>query len=105
MRRLVEAVPSIELQNAKPARQAIVRIETTDGRSLFHRTYEVRGMVLFQLKQPEKAIESFNKSIQLQPGQVGPYIARARARADVPLRRHQPVRPGYERLRARRHPP
>lgn len=47
------------------------------------RLYEVRGMVLFQLKQPEKAIESFNKSIQLQPGQVGPYIARARARAQI----------------------
>ncbi len=43
IRKLVEAVPSKELQTAKPARQAIVRIETADGRTLTHRTYEVRG--------------------------------------------------------------
>ncbi len=43
IRKLVEAVPSKELQTAKPARQAIVRIETADGRTLAHRTYEVRG--------------------------------------------------------------
>ena len=42
------------------------------------RLFEVRGMVLFQLKQPEKAIESYNKAIQMQPGQIGPFIARAR---------------------------
>jgi 2-methylcitrate dehydratase PrpD len=43
IRQLVELVPSEELQKAVPARQAIVRIETTDGRSLSHRTYVVRG--------------------------------------------------------------
>jgi 2-methylcitrate dehydratase PrpD len=43
IRKLVEAVPSRELQAAVPARQAIVRIETADGRELWHRTYEVRG--------------------------------------------------------------
>src|SRR5258708_23698657 len=31
------------LEAAVPARQAIVKIETTDGRTLSHRTYEVRG--------------------------------------------------------------
>jgi 2-methylcitrate dehydratase PrpD len=36
-------MPSAELTAAVPARQAIVTIETTDGRSLRHRTYAVRG--------------------------------------------------------------
>ena len=43
VRKLVELVPSQELQMAVPARQAIVKIETADGRSLGHRTYVVRG--------------------------------------------------------------
>jgi 2-methylcitrate dehydratase PrpD len=43
IRKLVEAVPNQELVTAVPARQAIVQIETADGRSLRHRTYEVRG--------------------------------------------------------------
>jgi 2-methylcitrate dehydratase PrpD len=43
VRRLVEAVPNQELVSAMPARQSIVMIETTDGRTINHRTYEVRG--------------------------------------------------------------
>jgi 2-methylcitrate dehydratase PrpD len=43
MRHLIEAVPNQELVSAVPARQSIVTIETTDGRTLHHRTYEVRG--------------------------------------------------------------
>ena len=43
IRKLIEAVPNQELAKAVPARQSIVRIETADGRSLVHRTYEVRG--------------------------------------------------------------
>jgi 2-methylcitrate dehydratase PrpD len=43
VRRLVEAAPNQELVTAVPARQAIVKIETTDGRTLSHRTFEVRG--------------------------------------------------------------
>jgi 2-methylcitrate dehydratase PrpD len=43
IRKLIELVPSQELQMAVPARQAIVRIETADGRSLSHRTTVVRG--------------------------------------------------------------
>jgi 2-methylcitrate dehydratase PrpD len=43
VRRLVEAVPNQELVTAVPARQAIVKIETANGRTLSHRTYEVRG--------------------------------------------------------------
>src|SRR5262249_42964076 len=43
VRKLVELIGSEELQNATPARQAIVQIETADGRSLSHRTRVVRG--------------------------------------------------------------
>jgi 2-methylcitrate dehydratase PrpD len=43
VRGLVEAVPNQELVTAVPARQSIVKIETADGRTLSHRTYEVRG--------------------------------------------------------------
>ncbi len=43
VRKLIELVGSQELQMAVPVRQAIVRIETADGRSLSHRTYVVRG--------------------------------------------------------------
>src|SRR5260370_34309741 len=43
VRQLVELVPSQELQMAVPARQAIVQIETADGRSLSHHTVGVRG--------------------------------------------------------------
>lgn len=43
VRKLVEAVPNQELVTAVPARQAIVKIETTEGRTLSHRTFEVRG--------------------------------------------------------------
>jgi 2-methylcitrate dehydratase PrpD len=71
VRRLVEAVPSIELQNAKPARQAIVRIETTDGRSLSHRTYEVRGTP----GNPMSAKEVDDKALDL----MGPILGTARA--------------------------
>jgi 2-methylcitrate dehydratase PrpD len=43
VRKLVELKGSEELQAAKPPRQAIVRIELADGRSLDYRTRVVRG--------------------------------------------------------------
>jgi len=43
VRKLVEAVPNQGLVTAVPARQSIVKIETTDGRTLVQRTHEVRG--------------------------------------------------------------
>jgi len=43
VRRRIEAVPSAALTVAVPARQAIVAVETTDGRKVQHRTYAVRG--------------------------------------------------------------
>jgi 2-methylcitrate dehydratase PrpD len=43
IRERIEARPSKELTEAKPARQAIVEIETNDGRKLSQRTRAVRG--------------------------------------------------------------
>jgi 2-methylcitrate dehydratase PrpD len=43
VRKLVELVPSEELDRARPPRQATVRIETADGRTLSHHTTVVRG--------------------------------------------------------------
>ncbi|MGE0119717.1 MAG: MmgE/PrpD family protein [Dongiaceae bacterium] len=43
MRRRIEAVPSAELTQAVPARQAIIEIETAAGERFVHRTRAVRG--------------------------------------------------------------
>jgi 2-methylcitrate dehydratase PrpD len=43
VRRKIELVPSQELMEARPRRQAIVEIAMRDGRRLTHRTIAVRG--------------------------------------------------------------
>jgi 2-methylcitrate dehydratase PrpD len=43
VRRRIELIPDADLTAARPERQAIVEIDTRDGRSLSHRTYAVRG--------------------------------------------------------------
>lgn len=43
MRQRIEAIPSAELTVARPARQAIIEIDCTDGRRLGHRTRAVLG--------------------------------------------------------------
>lgn len=73
IRKLVELVPSQELQRAStPARQAIVTIETVDGRSLSHRTYMVRGMP----SNPMGAKEVEAKALDL----TAPVLGAARAK-------------------------
>ena len=71
VRKLVQAVPNQELVTAVPARQAIVRIETADGRSLSHRTYEVRGTP----GNPMSAEEVAAKALDL----TEPILGKARA--------------------------
>jgi 2-methylcitrate dehydratase PrpD len=71
VRKLVEIVPSEELQNAVPPRQAIVRIETADGRALSHRTYAVRGTA----RNPMEAKEVEAKALDL----MAPILGAARA--------------------------
>ena len=72
VRKLVEIVPSEELQNAVPPRQAIVRIETADGRALSHRTVAVRG----NARNPMEAKEVEAKALDLTAPVLG--VARAR---------------------------
>jgi 2-methylcitrate dehydratase PrpD len=71
VRKLVDLVPSQELQVAVPVRQAIVAIETADGRSLNHRTYVVRGTS----GNPMDASEVEAKALDL----MAPVLGMARA--------------------------
>ena len=72
IRRLVELAPSEELQMAVPARQAIVRIDLADGRSLDHRTRVVRGTAA----NPMEAKEVEAKALDL----TAPVLGAARAK-------------------------
>src|SRR5262245_35300046 len=72
VRRLVELVGSEELQVAVPVRQAIVRIDTRDGRSLSHRTMVVRGTT----RNPMEAAEVEAKALDL----MAPVLGAGRAR-------------------------
>ena len=114
--KLVEAVPSKELQTAKPARQAIVRIETADGRTLAHRTYEVRGTPGNPMDKSEvdaKALDLTRPILgasrvtnSLPPSAIS--IASARSPACVGFCRHSakkansPTRPPNRRSRCAR---
>jgi len=71
VRKLVELVPNEELRTAVPVRQAIVRIETADGRSLSHRTYVVRGTA----RNPMEPKEVEAKALDL----MAPVLGAARA--------------------------
>jgi 2-methylcitrate dehydratase PrpD len=72
VRKLVELVPSEELQTAVPVRQAIVRIDTADGRALVHRTRVVRGTA----HNPMDAKEIEAKALDL----MAPVLGADRAR-------------------------
>ena len=68
LRRRIDVVPSAELTAAVPARQAIVAIETADGRSLRQRTYAVRGTP----DNPMKRTEVETKARDLMVPIIGP---------------------------------
>ncbi|HEY6254754.1 MAG TPA: MmgE/PrpD family protein [Xanthobacteraceae bacterium] len=71
IRKLVELVPSEELQAAVPPRQSIVRIDLADGRSLSRRTAVVRGTA----GNPMDAKEVEAKALDL----MAPVLGAARA--------------------------
>src|SRR5262249_46233829 len=71
VRKLVELVGSEELEKAVPVRQAIVRIETLDGRALNHRTTVVRGTA----RNPMDRQEVEAKALDL----MGPVLGAAHA--------------------------
>jgi 2-methylcitrate dehydratase PrpD len=67
VRRLIELVPSHELAEARPPRQAIVEISLHDGRSLMHRTRAVRGTA----DNPMTRAEVEAKALDLMRGPLG----------------------------------
>jgi 2-methylcitrate dehydratase PrpD len=93
VRKLVEIVPSEELQNAVPPRQAVVRIETADGRMLSHRTYAVRGTA----RNPMEAREVEAKAFDLMMPVLGAARANEVIAAVANLERFGPVS-GLRRL-------
>jgi 2-methylcitrate dehydratase PrpD len=87
VRKLVELIGSEELQNAVPARQAIVQIETMDGRSLSHRTRVVRGTAA----NPMEAKEIEAKALDLMAPVLGAGRAKDLVAAVDALDRAGPV--------------
>jgi len=87
IRKLVELVGSEELQKAVPARQAIVQVETADGRSLSQRTYVVRGTAA----NPMDAKEIEAKALDLMTPVLGVGRARELIAAVDALDRAEPV--------------
>ena len=67
VRRLVELVPSQELMQADPPRQAIVEVTLRDGRTLVHRTRAVRGTA----GNPMTRAEIEAKALDLMSGVLG----------------------------------
>jgi len=68
VRRLITLVPSQELMEARPLRQAIVEITLRDGRALTHRTRAVRGTA----DNPMTRAEVEAKALDLMHGPLGP---------------------------------
>ena len=93
VRKVVEIVPSEEPQNAVPPRQAVVRIETADGRGLSHRTYAVRGTA----RNPMEAREVEAKALDLMVPVLGAARANEVIAAVANLERFGPVS-GLRRL-------
>jgi len=87
VRKLVELNGSEELQKAVPARQAIVQIETADGRSLSHHTRVVRGTAA----NPMEAEEVEAKALDLMAPVLGAGRAKELIAAVDTLDRAGPV--------------
>jgi 2-methylcitrate dehydratase PrpD len=75
LRRRITIIPSEELMHARPRRQAIVEIVTSDGRTLTRRTHAVRGSA----DNPMTQAEVENKAFDL----IGSVFGARRARAIV----------------------
>jgi 2-methylcitrate dehydratase PrpD len=81
LRRKIALLPSEELAQAMPRRQAIVAIKTRDGRSLSQRTVAVRGTADNPMTQGEVEAKAFD----LIGGVFGARRAKALVRAMAKL--------------------
>ena len=100
VRRKIELVPSQELMEARPRRQAIVEIDLRDGRRLSHRTIAVRGTADNPMTRDE--VEAKALDLMAAHARAG---ARRRTRDCMPRRRamsrHDRVSPTLGRARSR----
>jgi 2-methylcitrate dehydratase PrpD len=83
----ITVVPSPELTVAVPARQAIVAVETTDGRTLRHRTTAVRGTP----DNPMETVEVEDKARDLMVPVIGAERAERLIKAVASLERMSAV--------------
>lgn len=58
MKAKIALLPSDELAEAKPIRQAIVRAQLADGRQVERRTYAVRGVVEHPMERPDIVLKA-----------------------------------------------
>ncbi|HEX2256709.1 MAG TPA: MmgE/PrpD family protein, partial [Afifellaceae bacterium] len=77
VRSRVAAVPSAELTTARPERQAIIEIETRDGRRLAHRTRAVRGTPDNPMTQDEVAAKARDLLVPVIGGRADALIETA----------------------------
>jgi 2-methylcitrate dehydratase PrpD len=91
LRHKIALVPSEELMQARPRRQAIVAIKTRDGRSLSRRTIAVRGTADNPMTQAE--VEA--KALEL----IGGVLGTRRAKAIVRVMRNIEAVPDVTALR------
>lgn len=77
LRRKITVVASEELARARPRRQAIVNVRTSDGRTLSKRTFAVRGTA----DNPMSRIEVEAKAVDLIASVMGERKAKAAVRA------------------------
>jgi 2-methylcitrate dehydratase PrpD len=87
IRARITVVPSPELTVAVPARQAIVAVETTDGRTLRHRTTAVRGTP----DNPMETVEVEDKARDLMVPVIGAERAERLIKAVASLERMSAV--------------
>jgi 2-methylcitrate dehydratase PrpD len=110
MKKRIQLVPSPELDDARPRRQAIVEITTRDGRVLAHRTYAVKGTA----DNPMTGAEVQEKALDL----LAPILGMRRAQSLIAsigkldrvedMRTLRPlvrVAPAKRRMADRRHTP
>jgi 2-methylcitrate dehydratase PrpD len=103
LRKKIVLVPSQELAHARPRRQAIVAVKTSDGRALSHRTIAVRGTADNPMTQGEIEAKAFDLIETVLGARKARAVIRAIARLETvsdvaSLRRlWQPVKPSSKR--------
>jgi 2-methylcitrate dehydratase PrpD len=83
LRQKISVIPSEELMQAIPRRQAIVDVTTRDGRTLSHRTTAVRGSADNPMTQSEVEAKAFDLIGSVLGGRRARAILRAIAQIET----------------------